>query len=516
MSSPEENMESSQCQNECTEQPNLEWCIKGTSFTCPTDGSFSGVIPFTGKSVSLTSEGTISKNMPEGILAVTSINTKDASYTLFSKGSKIFFSNNITEPQIDLGAYILSLSTIKEGTGFTIIAATTESIHIIPTKVIADGSIEIINEHVKNISQIGGAYKIITSNSVDLSLKGDFSNLPPEISLSTSELSPKTKKLTPASNNTYIYLISAKQNLWRIKYDHLKFGGCFEKIYDSNDEKRIDKPLYVKNFDTVGQYVVAHVATSNKDLPKLEIGAENIWKEYYNSQLSDSDSFEPILNDFYWLTNNIILPNNSVEGLVIFDLLSKKDGSHIYLENNIANGPKYHPIDLMLIGNKLYTTIYTYDNTIFTGINQSDAINTLLTVWNGAKNGINISENQLAMSFINRSSPQLLQILIDEPIIMQNYTLPSIAYMNGIQETPLPIYNILLEGKDKYYVLGENKYFAEITQEPINMTLKLIPNAEIGTPWKASFSSNSNNIILSLIKLIELINIENMNANLFE
>lgn len=242
-----EKQQSEDCMSKCSTFGDLEWCVK-EKYSCPTDGSYKGVNPYTGEDVALPETPAVVEDpsLSESASATT-IDDGTIHSQIITNGEAIMFGAGTTA-SLTLGSPIISTATYKDTTGaYYLIAGTAKDLVIVPFSYdAASGAINAIKDGMKSFTKLGGIEQVIMAASIDMSKKLLSNSLPIDVMMSSS-----APKATTSKAVDYVYMLTASGDVWRTKFVQLMSGGCLERIYAATDTERAER------IGVAGQYVAA-------------------------------------------------------------------------------------------------------------------------------------------------------------------------------------------------------------------------------------------------------------------
>lgn len=511
------NEQKPECVQKCIQDPTLAWCTPAqptAKFTCPVDGSFKAVDPFTGKELVFPDgPATIDAASGDNTYFTTAYTEGDLKMLLYNVGEELRMLTAIGTPMTDLDSTITSADVFHLDGKYYVVVGTANSLQILPfTNKVGDSPL-LEPDGLTTFENIGGIAQVAVASSIDLSGSSGAKSLPPGMLVSVNVPPDGVVKDASAGNLTFVYLLSADGDIWRIKIAHLLNGGCVERLYSAaNNLDANDRKMAAKRFAVAGQYVVINSATS--DLPPLDGPSTASWVVYEGALIQSRTSHKLITNDFYWLVNHLANPRDSTEKLSMLNLLSASGGSLTDIQTD-SGTKRYHITDLMLRGNMLYATAHQYDMSVFPNSSPDVEItDNMELVWNSSRSGESAKTDR-AVDYISKASSNILVIDLERPTTVNAYILASPEAPHALANVSLPIYTKLSFGNGKLFVVGENKYFASgDIASPNNLTPVRMqaPPASTLTPWSSSFDPVSAKIFTSFIYANEKIGQDGQNV----
>ena len=501
-----ENAMSEKCTQVCVEQPDMSWCGKSTArFTCPNDGTFKAVNPFTGEDLSFPEAKSISFAVPGSAILGTALLTKgDVDTYLYSKGSKLFIGDGTVN--VELTSTITSIDTITVSDSlFYAAAATIDGMKIVPITYNSD-KLEIAADDIKSLDILGGISEILIRASPDIS-GGSGTGLPDGMYVSLNKPLGDEAADGAVSNVEFVYMIDGSGNFWRSKFSSLLQGGCVERIFDAS-ESRDDKDhlMPAKKIDVAGQYIAILTETAGTELTELPEEAKSQFDAYIEAEQIPG----PIAEKFFWLAYHAAYPDESMQKIGIINLLDSETGTPKFA--NIDSDSGIVISDISLFGIKLFASAFVYDKSA-SPLSQNDPaaiFKAMEDVWKNVRSG---SGENVHTDFVEKSHSTIA--VVD---ISKTDPVPStfdISYPEGTSaKTPSPFFIEIATGAGKAYLRGENRYFGYITVDNPSLTTLPLASGSLLTPYRTIFDTADNEIMTSFISELERIKIDEITVEM--
>jgi hypothetical protein len=498
-----ENQTKPECVQKCIEDPTLEWCTPDVDakYTCPTDGSFKAVNPFSGIDATF-SDSNASVSNASGNISLAAKPVKDGEFvTLLSgSGSKLFLSQAADAPSADLGHAVVSIDTFKLNEKVYAIVGTANNLSIVP---FSEGNAAFETEGIKALDLIGGIKQVVTISSIDISGSASTKSLPPGMSASVNVPLTGAAATSSGASLNFTYLVSASGDVWRVKNEHLVNGGCFEKLYSASDHKDSkNNNMTARKIAVAGQYVVILSATADGALPALDSEGANAWSTYENGLLAADHSQKLITSDYYWLINHLAYPQKSSQKVMVLNLLTSKTGNLEEVQAKVEAINRYFATDLAIKGNSIYFAGFNDDFVLKS--TDKEIVEGMTGVLELAKGSVVVLD-ETAANFLSSAGATIFLVDASSPNkIKTKKPLPKIA-----GNTAAPIFARIAMGGDKIYFRGEDKYFALAKASDLsNLASKKIDGAISAVPWLTIYDENAGQLVSTfIIEPLEKINI---------
>jgi len=490
-----ENRYEPTCIQVCIQDATQEFCIveAESRFTCPTDGSFKGVSPFSGDDVAL----------PE-ILTALPIDGEDLELGLTSLGEMIISTRGsdviITtdkETIFNVGPLITSVTAVQKEDTLYIIVGTPTDLKVIPLTV--GDEITVHKDQMKSITILGGIAQVVAKASIDLS--SAKRETAPGVVTSVNAPEEGVAQGSGASDIDFVYLVTADGDVWRAKISHLVSGGCLEKLYSASIH--LDSAVHkmaARKIGAAGQYLVILASTLDTQLTEIPTLKQN-WK----SKVNDNPP-QPILDMFYRFAHKFALPQQSEQKLHAINLMTSEDGN--YEEIGIPDGSFI--TDIYLAGDILNVAAYAYDLTELPAYESTgDMIDDQIEIWNAARSGSAIADEKLA-NFVKASTSKAFRFNVANPESLTSGILPKPDSENTL--IPSSLILTVTKVKDRLFFRGENGYLAEVEMVDISAPDKVVLEDFIaGSPYLSVYHAVTDTIFTSFISDIESLNVKDLN-----
>lgn len=485
------NRDRPECIQACIEDQTHPWCVveEPLKFTCPEDGSFKAVNPFSGEDI-VFPEAPATVEIKGAGLMLAADTLKGEKAILSSKDAQLIISlDSASQPlSADLGAVIFSIDTFKNDGQYYAVAGTADNLKVVPFVY----GTEIQAEGIKTFSKLGGITQVIVAKSVDISKSAAGKTLPPGMLASVNPPTGGAAEEAAASDINYVYLVTADGDVWRIKFAHLIGGGCVERLYSASENKMVASKIAV-----AGQYVVFLTSTANDKLEALPADIENFWKKYEGNLIDEKKSHKLITQDFYWLAHHLANLKKSEQFVRVLDLLTSKSGELKDVNQKPSQALRYYATDMLLKGNMLYLAAYIYNINNDMILKDPNVFENMGNIWAAAREGTPV-EGSTLKDFANSAGAGILEVDVDKPLTVKNVKLP----LPNASDPAVPssIFTRISASKDKFYLRGENGYLAEAPAEKISGVDKIdLEDYDQLTPWLSIYDEATSQIISSFI-----------------
>jgi len=493
--SQKENRYEPTCIQVCIQDSTQEFCaVEAESrFTCPTDGNYKGVSPFSGDDVAL----------PE-ILTALPIDGGDLKLGLTSLGNMIISTHgsNVTittdkETTFNVGPLITSVAAVQKGDTLYVVVGTPTDFKVIPVTI--GDEITVYKDQMKSFTLLGGIAQVVAKPSIDLS--GAKREAAPGVATSVNAPEEGVAQSSGASDIDFIYLVTADGDVWRSKISHLVDGGCLEKLYSASIH--LDSAIHkmaARKIDAAGQYLVILASTLDAQLTEIPTLKQN-WKSNVSGNAP-----EPILNAFYRFAHKLALPQQSEQKIYTINLMTSEDGN--YEEVGITDGSFI--TDIYLAGDILNVAAYAYDLTALPAYESTgDMINDQIEIWNAARAGTAAADEKLA-NFIQASNSKAYRFNLANPESLTSGILPKPDSENTL--IPSSLFLTVTKVKDRLFFRGEDGYLAEAEMADISAPdIVSLDEFIAGSPYLSIYHSDTDTIFTSFILDIESLSVKDLN-----
>lgn len=431
------------CTQACITDPTQIWCIVAPQekFSCPLDGTFKAVNPFTGAELAFPATATVADVSGDYYLGLAPFSDGTTSTVFAGRGNILYADINILETtaKADMGAPITGMVTaIIEGIPHVIVA-TNQNIKLVPF-VIADGVISFTADGIKTVAAVGGVKQLIATPSIDLS-GSKQAEVPPGIYSSVS-LPPSGEiiKENAVAGENYIFAVSASGNVWRFKAAHLLKGGCAESLYKPVND------LIPEKMATDGKYVALITNPSDATLPLLA-GVSTDVPEGINTL---------IYKKFYRLMNQIAMMGDPKQVIKTLDLATSTNGSYKDVGNSYNTNDRYIANDLIISDTSLFMTAYSYNitnNAVKIVKSDAEVYKLLFDTWTAARTGSDVEDPD---NYVSTSGLVLIDVNLTN---ITTVTPRQIAHPAGTKIVPTSFFATITAGGDSIYIRGENNFF---------------------------------------------------------
>lgn len=508
------NVTNPECVKQCQTDPTLSWCeaLKKEKFSCPTDGSFKAVNPFSGAEIASVEKAQVADagNL-EYVFSAKPFVHEGLETLIAGRGKKLFIDAVAGSPSVDAGSMVIDVGAFAIDGKLYAVAATEKDITVVPFSKGPEDQVPVIDTNgIKTIDIIGGAKEVLIGSSVDLSGSGYITSAPSGTDISINvPVSGQTVQPVAGGSIDFAYFVSGAGDVWRIKLNHLVGGGCAERVYSADEHPdRNNNPLTTRRIAMAGQYLAVLAATSDMKLPAVQNYADQAWVSYEDKLIDQNKAHKFVTNDFYWLFNHLTDVKGSEQKILVIDLLATSGGLFKEVKKEIDMIYRYYATDLLLRGNVLFFTGYKYSlsSDLLKNADDLHIFNVLYGIWEAARNGTAVTD-QATLAFMEDSGPAIFKANVDIPALTTSHQmLPKPAGMQA--GVPLSIFTRLANDGDTIYMRGENRYFAKADAGNISGTKATKINiADPLTPWQTVFGNGQNPSLIStfIIDIYEII-----------